>query len=106
MAIGPPVDPGLQPERTALAWTRTTLSLLVVGVLMARMLTVYQTPVGPALILIGLIIVLVVRDQAGRHQRAVHAVAGRGSPVATVSVLSVGLGSAMLAVIVLAATVA
>ncbi|MEW2358195.1 DUF202 domain-containing protein [Spirillospora sp. NPDC029432] len=29
-------DPGAQPERTALAWSRTTLSLIVAGLLCVR----------------------------------------------------------------------
>ncbi len=42
-------DPGLQPERTRLAWRRTTLSATVVAVLAAR--TALQTGPTPASVL-------------------------------------------------------
>ncbi len=32
----PPIDPGMQPERTAMAWERTGFSLVVAGAVVAR----------------------------------------------------------------------
>ncbi|QIJ61784.1 DUF202 domain-containing protein [Streptomyces sp. JB150] len=42
-------DPGLQPERTRLAWRRTTLSLTVAAVLAMRT-TLHEGPTTPALL--------------------------------------------------------
>ena len=38
-------DPGLQPERTTLAWTRTVVAMLVVGAVMLRWAHLYGSAV-------------------------------------------------------------
>ncbi|WP_432561700.1 DUF202 domain-containing protein [Kineococcus sp. SYSU DK003] len=45
-------DPGLQPERTALAWRRTSLSLLAVSLGAARVL---PTQLGTGAVVLGLL---------------------------------------------------
>ncbi|MEW2349903.1 MULTISPECIES: DUF202 domain-containing protein [unclassified Streptomyces] len=41
---GPPRDPGLQPERTRLAWRRTVLSATVAGVLALKAALAHGVP--------------------------------------------------------------
>lgn len=60
-----PHDPGLQPERTALAWQRTGLSAAVVAVLLLR----YGVAAGAALWIVGGVcaaVVVVLAALAGR----------------------------------------
>lgn len=58
-------DPGLQPERTALAWTRTSLSLCVASAVLLR----WTRVLGPwALLLVGGFISVAV-VLATTHQR-------------------------------------
>lgn len=59
-------DPGLQPERTALAWTRTSLSLCVASATLLR----WTRVLGPwALVLVGAFIALAIVLAATHHRR-------------------------------------
>lgn len=61
-----PVDPGLQPERTALALRRTALSLVVVSVGMARL----ATPVLGAIAAVGCAVVALLAGTVAVAERA------------------------------------
>lgn len=98
-------DLGLQPERATLAWTRTTLSLLLVGVLLLKPLSNAGVPVTPAVLLVALVIVLTLQQETARHHRAVGGIVSDSVPAATSSVLVLGLGTAVIAGLVLAAIV-
>ena len=68
-------DPGLQPERTALAWRRTALALMVGPVVAARLLVPDLGAVAAVAAGGGLALgVYVAVSSAGRHRRP------RGSP--------------------------
>jgi hypothetical protein len=75
-------DPGLQPERTALAWRRTALSLAVASVASARLLF----PVGATFALlaavIGLLSSLVLAHRASRRYRSANAALARSTDTA------------------------
>lgn len=107
MTAGQPLprDPGLQPERTTLAWQRAALALAVVG---AAMLQLLWPMIGPwALLPCGVVVagaaVLFV-SATGRYRRMLGTGAdarpldGRLPLLATVLVLVLGLLAAALVV--------
>jgi uncharacterized membrane protein YidH (DUF202 family) len=67
-----PFDPGLQPERTALAWRRTGLSLAVGSVVAVRILPEHLGiwAIGPAGL--GLLAAVLVLVSSERRYRAQH----------------------------------
>lgn len=86
-------DPGLQPERTTLAWTRTTVSYAVCSAVLLRWLPHF------GLVIVGLIGLMVVMalgiyaSQRARHRASVEGLtAGRvRAPVAAVATMTLGL---------------
>ncbi|MEU6081135.1 DUF202 domain-containing protein [Streptomyces sp. NPDC047108] len=67
-------DPGLQPERTRLAWRRTTLTYVAAALLAARELLHGAGPVGTAVtVAVGAPLLLAFLAVAHRRMRALDA---------------------------------
>ncbi|MCG7285069.1 DUF202 domain-containing protein [Cellulomonas sp. ACRRI] len=67
MSTADPVPPGAQPERTALAWRRTALSVAVGSLVAGRVLEPWAGPAVWALTVLGLAGALAL-DRAGAHR--------------------------------------
>ncbi|HUW02808.1 MAG TPA: DUF202 domain-containing protein [Acidimicrobiales bacterium] len=65
-------DPGLQQERTALAWERTAISSMAAGILLARFAAANAHPTLSAVGVIQSIIGAVVLVWAGLHYDDLH----------------------------------
>jgi uncharacterized membrane protein YidH (DUF202 family) len=76
---GRPSDPGLQPERTALAWRRTALALVAGSLLGLRVLPTLLGAAGLIVAAAGVIAALAVLTTAHSRFRRVHRILTEGS---------------------------
>jgi hypothetical protein len=79
MASGAPRphgDPGLQPERTALAWGRTMLALVTASAFFLRWLPIYGPPILMLLAVSGGAALAIYLTQRRRYRARSHGLAG------------------------------
>lgn len=88
-------DPGLQPERTTLAWSRTAMALFLVGLLLLRFVGHYGPWVLTAVGLITLVALVTSLTHRIRHRRGVQSISEQTRQPPVLSVLLLG-GSVFL----------
>ncbi|MEJ3403706.1 DUF202 domain-containing protein [Rathayibacter sp. YIM 133350] len=86
----PARDPGLQPERTRLAWTRTALALVLNAVLVVRSGIVHDLPVF-TVIGAGLIVAAAAEIAIGVRRARALAEAGRVAVDGTAVLFTTGI---------------
>ncbi|MFD9907780.1 DUF202 domain-containing protein [Streptomyces sp. NPDC059063] len=94
---GPHRDPGLQPERTRLAWRRTTLSCTVAAVLAART-ALHDGPTAVGLVACALCLLLWLGFLAVAHRRITALALVRPHPLSRRAAATTVLCTAALAV--------
>lgn len=86
-------DPGLQPERTALSWERTTFAFFIVALLLLRWSAVYGWPVFVFVALLTVVTAVLSLRQRRRYRQLSHAISAEkaqsnvGAVVALTAVL-------------------
>jgi uncharacterized membrane protein YidH (DUF202 family) len=80
-------DPGLQPERTALAWRRAGLALGVASLVLARVLAETSPPLaflgGGGGVVVAIVVLVVAERRYRSHHRRLTAAAGARIPLAS-----------------------
>ncbi|WP_029088485.1 DUF202 domain-containing protein [Brevibacterium album] len=99
-------DPGLQPERTSLAWSRTLASLLIASAILLRWAPHYGAWVLPAVALLGATAAVLLARQRTRYGRGVRGiVAGRAQAdaagVCALAAAAFAVGAAGLVLVLL-----
>lgn len=103
-----PFDPGLQPERTALAWRRTCLALLAGSLVAARILPEFFGPWSALLGVVGAAaaaaLLAAVHRRYSSHHRALHQYGDRvaladGRLVASLAVFATAAAGISLAAV-------
>lgn len=99
-------DPGLQPERTSMSWTRTAVAMLVVSLILLRWAHVFGPWVLALIVLTLLATIYVVLSNRAAYTREVAGIAHeRVDPaigriaVMTATVFLLGVGSLVLVVL-------
>jgi ABC-type iron transport system FetAB permease component len=108
MASGAPRphgDPGLQPERTALAWGRTMLALVTASAFFLRWLPTYGPPILMLLAVSGSAALAIYLTQRRRYRARSHGLAGESieadlSAVLWTAVAGVVLGALGIVVVI------
>lgn len=100
-----PLDPGLQAERTGLAWTRTALAVAANAALVVRSgLVADRVAVTAAGIGLGVTAAAVAMIGLRRHQRIVQALLDERCPVETRTVLATATATVAAALVVVVLT--
>jgi uncharacterized membrane protein YidH (DUF202 family) len=102
-----PFDAGLQPERTALAWRRTSLSVTVGALISLRVLPHYWGPwglilAGAGVVLSIIMIVLAHRRYQTHHRRltsGAHVRSGLPDGALPALLVTISIGAAALAIV-------
>ena len=94
----PRADPGLQPERTTLAWQRTAISFLAASLLFLRWATQQGPLVGVVVVMAAVTATWMFFHTRTRLRRVAHHFPAPGLEPATSEVVVVTLATAALAV--------